>query len=312
MHHHRTITAPSLHHHNTINAPSPHHHNTITTPSPHHQCTITAPSQHHHNTISTPLPLQEVEYNTEISPEQDIAQLLTSRFRDAWAPSLSGITALDELYGPGHGLLSAVDDVGGVGGVLRACFVVCRVAVFLFCYVKGFLSLYLAVLLILITAFLSPCPFTKLPTCNLSTGAPTGTPPTDVDPKKQRGFGAFDGVWKRTGWAKLKAVQRLLRDMTELRDLVNALGKRPVRVAVCVRTVTVWSLSASFLFLSSDRCEVGAQSPLVQSFVSVLIAPQSLRRSCMIILQLLCDRYGTVARLICNRLKSLCSRHATS
>jgi hypothetical protein len=115
----------------------------------------------------------EFEENYEISAEKDIAQLLASRFRDAWAPSLGGIAALDELYGPSHGLLSAAD--GGIGG-----------------------------------------------------GSPSGAAPSAADAGRERGFGVFDGVWKRAGWERLRAVQKLLRDMTELRDLVNSLGKRPV------------------------------------------------------------------------------------
>lgn len=45
--------------------------------------------------------------------------------------------------------------------------------------------------------------------------------------QSKRGFGIFDGIWKHTGWQSMKAVREKLRSMKELKQVINALGKRP-------------------------------------------------------------------------------------
>lgn len=40
------------------------------------------------------------------------------------------------------------------------------------------------------------------------------------------GFGLFDGVWQHTGWVQIKNLQEQLREMPELRDLIQSLGRR--------------------------------------------------------------------------------------
>lgn len=40
-------------------------------------------------------------------------------------------------------------------------------------------------------------------------------------------FGLHDGVWQHSGWSVLPSLQRKLQSMVELRDMVEALGRRP-------------------------------------------------------------------------------------
>jgi hypothetical protein len=130
--------------------------------------------------------------------EEDLAAEIAAGLIDQFGGVIQGTTALDQIFGAGHGLLDAQkEDSGG-----------------------------------------------------------------DV-------FGLQDGIWEHTGWQVLSALQRELASMTELREMMKILGRRPTAEGSDIRRFTPRDLDRSG--------GLGAQfDPLTRSSVSGLTLSDSL------------------------------------
>jgi hypothetical protein len=132
------------------------------------------------------------------SSEEDLAAEIASGFIDQFGGVIQGTTALDQIFGAGHGLLDAQkQDAGGDA------------------------------------------------------------------------FGLQDGIWEHTGWQALSASQRELASMTELREMMKVLGRRPTAEGSDIRRFAPRDL---------DRVGgLGAQfDPLTRSSVNGLTLSNSL------------------------------------
>jgi hypothetical protein len=94
-----------------------------------------------------------------------------------------------------------------------------------------------------------------------------------LDAKKQDsggdGFGLQDGIWEHTGWQDLPALQRELASMTELREMMKILGRRPTAEGSDIRRFAPRDLDRSG--------GLGAQfDPLTRSSVNGLTLSNSL------------------------------------
>ena len=70
-------------------------------------------------------------------------------------------------------------------------------------------------------------PLTALAAIDDIFGATTPLPSWIRSGQAQIGCGVESGLWQHSGWQQMRALQTLLRNMTELRALVSSLGKRP-------------------------------------------------------------------------------------
>jgi hypothetical protein len=130
--------------------------------------------------------------------EEDLAAEIASGFIDQFGGAIQGTTALDQIFGAGHGLLDAQkQDSGGDA------------------------------------------------------------------------FGLQDGIWEHTGWQALPALQRELASMTELREMMKILGRRPTAEGSDIRRFAPRDLDRSG--------GLGAQfDPLTRSSVNGLTLSNSL------------------------------------